>query len=371
MTFRTCAVLGSLASFGFVIAASVTGCGGSPESETEGSDQASTVSSDASKKDAGASKDSGAKADAGAGGGQATADFRAWLEANGYGSYNFPRDDVKGGSFGGKSSASETLTHTPIVFVHGNSDSALGTFVVTTGETSSLYTGFSDSVAYFTAHGYSMAELYGTTWGPADDSQTATQEHSRADVAGTRAFLEAVLAYTGADKVDVIAHSMGVTLARGAILGGTQVDNEGSYSVGSALGSKVDTFIGISAANQGLAVCFNPLFSSYATCSAKGGFYPGELDLFGQVDGLAKYLVNVNAKAGAEGSYRFAMFSLIDEVIGGGDLVYGQYTSRLEKETGELTYDTYGYGHVGVKDLTGADQYSLVTKHTSTGLTKP
>jgi triacylglycerol lipase len=369
MTSRTRAVLGCLALFGSVLA----GCGGAPESEAAGSDQASTVStvsSDASKKDAGASKDSGA-ADAGAAGGQATADFRAWLAANGYGAYNFPRDDVKGGSFGGKSSASESLTHTPIVFVHGNADSALGTGYIAEGETTSLFTGFSASVAYFTAHGYSMAELYGTTWGPADANQTANQEHSRAVIGSTRAFLEAVMAYTGSDKVDVISHSMGVTIARGAIYGGTQVDNEGSYSVGASLGSSVDTFIGISGANQGLAVCFDPLYTSYATCTAKGGFYPGVLDVFGEVDGLAKYLTNLHAKAGAEGSYRFAMFSLIDEIIGGGDLVYGQYTSRLEDETGELTYDTYGYGHVGVKDLTGAAQYSLVTKHTASGLTKP
>ena len=35
-----------------------------------------------------------------------------------------------------------------------------------------------------------------------------------------RKFIEAVIEYTKADKVNVIAHSMGVTLSRGAIKGG-------------------------------------------------------------------------------------------------------------------------------------------------------
>ena len=40
-----------------------------------------------------------------------------------------------------------------------------------------------------------------------------------------RAFIEAVLTYTKADKVDVISHSMGVTLARKAIQGGNSKDH--------------------------------------------------------------------------------------------------------------------------------------------------
>ena len=36
-----------------------------------------------------------------------------------------------------------------------------------------------------------------------------------------RKFIEAVLEYTKAEKVNVIAHSMGVTLSRGALKGGS------------------------------------------------------------------------------------------------------------------------------------------------------
>ena len=40
-----------------------------------------------------------------------TADFSSWLNANGYGSFGFERTDLEGGAFGGKSSASDVITH--------------------------------------------------------------------------------------------------------------------------------------------------------------------------------------------------------------------------------------------------------------------
>ena len=330
------------------------GCGSAPDSE-DGSNAAATTTTAGADDSADAKKKSSEN-------GQMSDDFRTWLHANGYDSYNFPRDDVAGGSFGGRTSAGQKLTHNPVVFVHGNADSALGV-----GGGSTLYTGFTASVDYFTTHGYTMAELYGTTWGNASELETANQEHSRAYVLGLRTFLQAVLAYTGASKVDVIAHSMGVTLARGAILGGKQIDSKGSYSIGASMGPSVDTFVGISGGNLGLTTCF--YFTTTDTCSAVDGFYPGT-DIFGTVSGLSTYLGKLNALAGGEGSYRYSIWSQADEVLGGEDLVWGTPTSEIPKETGEVVYDSYPYGHVGAKDLTGAVQLSLVTKHTATGLKK-
>jgi triacylglycerol lipase len=303
-----------------------------------------------------------------AAGGQLTADFRGWLTANGYGSYDFARDDVVGGSFGGRSTAGETLKHRPIVFVHGNTDSALGTGAALTGYDPSPFTGWTPTTTYFLAHGYTMAEMYGTTWGPADTNQTQDQEHTRAYVERIRTFMQAVMAYTGSSTLDVVGHSMGVTLARGAIYGGTQVDSAGSYSLGASLGSKVGTFVGISGANQGLVACYE--LPEYATCSDVDGFYPGYL-LFGAVTDLSTYMANLHKHAGTEATSRFAIFSTADELIGYGGLVYGQYTSRLEKETGEVRYDTSEYGHFGTKDETTAVQYDLITTGKATGLTKP
>lgn len=55
-----------------------------------------------------------------------TPDFMAFLNDNGYGSYGYDRSDLEGGSFGGKASKDEVLTHDPVIFIHGNSDIAVG-----------------------------------------------------------------------------------------------------------------------------------------------------------------------------------------------------------------------------------------------------
>lgn len=171
-----------------------------------------------------------------------TADFRAWLATSAYKGDDFPRDDLAGqGSFGGRTSTGQALTHDPVVFIHGNADCPLCTAV--------SQTGWSASRDYFLAHGHSNAELYATTWDTANLLD---------NVLRTRRFLQAVLAYTGAKKLDVISHSMGVTLARKAILGGQAYDEvSGTYhAVGAPLAGSTDAFVGIAGANLGLVACY-------------------------------------------------------------------------------------------------------------------
>ena len=100
-------------------------------------------------------------------------DFRNWLTANGYGSYSFARTDVPGGSYGGRLTAGQAVVNDPVIFIHGNSDSALGTGT-------SAFTGFGSSIEYFKSQGYTSAELYATTWGPANAAFSSQQYHSKA-----------------------------------------------------------------------------------------------------------------------------------------------------------------------------------------------
>ncbi len=287
----------------------------------------------------------------------ATTHFRDWLSANGYSGYDFVRADLTGGSYGGKSSGTDTVTKQPVIFIHGNSDKAVGSGVF--GQT-----GWTNSIEYFHSRGYKTSELYATTWGPANAAMSPYQYHSKQNVMKVRKFIEAVKAYTGASKVDIITHSMGVTLARKAILGGWANDaaDGGDYYVGEPLTSSVDTFVGIAGANLGLTSCYlsGP---STPTCGATNGLYPGYL-YWGSVIGRSAYLNDLRSKSGYEGAYRYSIYSTADEIIGYDGIVYGEYTSRIPGQTGEKRYTGYPYGHFNTKDLTAEVQYGMVVNHT-------
>lgn len=283
--------------------------------------------------------------------------FRSWLDAHGYGGFHFERSDLSGGSFGGKQSDTDAITHRPVIFIHGNSDRALGT--------PPNLTGWRASRDYFLLKGYSAAELYATTWGPADPARKLDQYHSRAYLTQVRAFIEAVRAYTRASKVDVIAHSMGVTLGRKAMLGGSASDllDGGSYDLGPRL-PFISTFIGIAGANQGLFGCYltGP---TTPTCGATNGFYPGyKLGFFGPY-GVSEILVDINSTRHYEANYVYSIWSTGDEIINASapldGLIYGKYTSQVPGQDGEKRYSAYS--HNQNKDLTTAVQFEMLKSH--------
>ena len=288
-----------------------------------------------------------------------SSDFRNWLSANGYSSYGFERTDVPGGSYGGRAFAGQGVVNHPVIFIHGNSDSALGTG-------SPLATGWRASIEYFKTQGYTSAELYATTWGPANAAFSSQQYHSKDYLTRLRAFITAVKTYTGASKVDVVTHSMGVTLMRKAIKGGSGNDAlaGGAYNLGGSLTSWVDTFVGIAGANRGLTACYlsGP---TTPTCGSTNGFYPGYLvGGFGPY-GVSSFLVDLAATSHYEGTYVYSMWSSADEVIGYGTIVYGTSTCRIPAQNGEKTFSGYPYGHVGVKDQTGYYQLRMVKFHST------
>lgn len=288
-----------------------------------------------------------------------SSDFRNWLTANGYGSQDFVRADVPGGSYGGRAFAGQAAVNQPVIFIHGNSDSALGTG-------SSSFTGWRASIEYFKSQGYTSAELYATTWGPANSAFSSQQYHSKANLTRLRAFVNAVKAYTGAAKVDIVTHSMGVTLMRKVVKGGAANDalDGGSYNLGSALTSSVDTFVGIAGANRGLVACYvsGP---TTPTCGSTNGFYPGYLvGGFGPY-GVSSFLVDLASASHYEGAFVYTIWSSADEVIGYGTIVYGESTCRIPAQNGEKTFSSYPYGHIGSKDQTPYYQLRMVKFHST------
>uniref|UniRef100_A0A914WTP5 Lipase n=1 Tax=Plectus sambesii TaxID=2011161 RepID=A0A914WTP5_9BILA len=284
--------------------------------------------------------------------------FQQWLQANGYASNDFIRGDLgSSGSFGGRADENQKIINQPVVFVHGNSDLALQKDAVSTYQT-----GWDQTAAFFMKEGYTAAELYATTWGPAQSSQALQQTYKCEYVLRIRRFIEAVLAYTNTSKIDIIGHSMGVALSRRAVKGGSECN------LGAALTDRVDTFLGLAGVNYGLCTC--QYAGIITTCNANDGFFPGQcgsqsicaftLQECVQTQ-YATFMQNLNEDPTKEGENIFAFWSNNDEILGQGSKAFGKVTARIPNMNGSKTYNSLK--HMDVKDKTGADQIKAVRDH--------
>lgn len=155
-----------------------------------------------------------------------------------------------------------TATHIPVIFIHGNGDEAKNWDYPSANQ--SVYD-------YFRAKGYQDCELFGVNYSSESENkspQNLYHNEKRANIIAD--FINDVLQYTGKDKVKIISHSLGVTMALHALDVGNVWD-------------KVDTFVGICGGIRGLQSCLwmgaaNPLAP---TCGSENyynnnvfGFYP-------------------------------------------------------------------------------------------------
>ncbi len=275
--------------------------------------------------------------------------FQEWLSQHPEYDADLTRLDLSGGSFGGFLEDRHSLSHKPIVFVHGNGDRAIG----------GTFGGWEKQRQRFIEVGFSNAELYATTYGPADPLFMSTYRHDVDTLKHIRQFIEAVLNYTQAPKIDVVSYSLGVTLTRKAILGGAFTDaNNQSVQLGPPLTEFVDVFVGIAGANQGLSSCYGALTPA---CSAVDGLYPGTSIGFG-ITGQANILQQLNRVSEYEGLHRYSIWSHSDEVLGFGCIVWGQNTARIPEQTGEKSYTTLS--HLDLKEQTFDVVYAM-TQHQS------
>ena len=260
-------------------------------------------------------------------------DFRNWLEKNGYDRDEFAARSRP--SFGGRSKPTDQLKNEPVIFIHGNGGSAAD---------------WREARETFLANGYQSCELYALTYddGGPDKEAAMKRYHSKRFLEQIRAFIEAVKAYTGAEKVDVISHSLGVTLARGAIKGGSQSDllEGGSYDLGRALTNEVDTFVGVAGANRGLA-----------SCALAGTMLP----ICGLTNGLSPmsaYLSRINSDPRREASNKvYSVWSSDDRIVG----PESGETTRIPGEDASVSIPDHD--HYDLIKETGHRMVKLVRDH--------
>jgi len=149
---------------------------------------------------------------------------------------------------------------TPVVFLHGNNDAPYATGCNTPGH-------IHEFAQYFLEHGYRLSELWALGYEgdqcdiPTSPTNRSSEAHSTvANVADLRDFVAAVLRYTGAKQVDVVGHSLGVTLTR------EWMREDDSYGL-------VRTLVAVDGPNHGIINC-SPSPQNYYALDASGGFNP-------------------------------------------------------------------------------------------------
>ena len=150
---------------------------------------------------------------------------------------------------------------TPVIFLHGNNDTPFPTAC------NPFYGSVHDFAQFFEAHGYSASELWALGYQGdqcdllADQTKRSGVAHSTAaNVPDLRAFVHAVLDYTGARQVDIVAHSLGVTLTR------AWLREDRAYRL-------VRRFVAIDGPNHGIVNC-SPSPANFWQLAALGGFTP-------------------------------------------------------------------------------------------------
>lgn len=166
--------------------------------------------------------------------------------------------------FGGFGGGDCTAEKTPVVFVHGNGDKAINW-------DSPIEDGVGDFAAPLRSvydelrhRGYNACELFGVTYLDEQERQAAGRNYHRpAKYEILKQFVDAVKAYTGKDRVDVVAHSLGVSMTLATLKYYDAWDS-------------VRRFVNIAGGIRGLNSCLyvgyaNPLAT---TCGSQNAFNP-------------------------------------------------------------------------------------------------
>ncbi len=189
---------------------------------------------------------------------------------------------------------------------------------------------WNNTVNTLKSRGYLAAQLFLPNWG--SKTNAGSNDHSAANTAVVKSSLLAAAAASCTGKIDVIGHSMGVTLAMKAI-------NELAYA------GRVNSFVSVAGAQHGLNSCgVYPFNVASTTCGANGLSINSPL------------IDSVRGKR--YGTKMYSIKSWIDELVCiGSCYVYGWHTSNIDMQN--ASYD-YSLGHFGLITSTTSRQSDLL-----------
>ncbi|TQV75181.1 lipase [Aliikangiella marina] len=190
---------------------------------------------------------------------------------------------------------------------------------------------FDDTYNLLRSKGYATNEIFRPNWG--SKFCVACNNHSGSEETPVRNSINAAISGSCTGKIDVIGHSMGVTLAAKQIL-----------TMGVV--SKVDTFVGIAGGYRGLWSCGTyPFNVPNSTCGSQGL-------------SVNSPLVN-SLKGRILANKTYSIKSWVDQVVCSTGIctVGGRHTSQIDTENATFTYS---YGHFGLLTKTENKQYELI-----------
>jgi hypothetical protein len=233
------------------------------------------------------------------------------------------------------------VAHTPVIFLHGNNDTPFATACNRLGH-------IHDFAQYFLDRGYRPSELWGLGYQGnqcdviADPTQRSGVAHSTlANVPDLRAFVEAVLAYTRASQVDIVAHSLGVTLAR------EWMRQDNAYPLVRAL-------VAVDGPNHGIINC-SPSPLNYWQAPSLGGFTPDSAICEEYGSDHTPLLINLNAGDETPGPTRYLVILNVDV-----DFVYISAQDGVLPPVPALDRDGHVHDFSASARLAGAKTVELV-----------
>jgi pimeloyl-ACP methyl ester carboxylesterase len=247
----------------------------------------------------------------------------------------------------------------PVIFIHGNNDTPFKTECNPFGRIQAF-------AQFFLDQGYQPSELWALGY-QGDQCDLKQDNTHRSGIAHTtavavpmlRQFVQAVLDFTGAKRVDIVAHSLGVTVAREWML------QDNAYR-------KVRALVAIDGPNHGIVDC-SPSLANFYQLPSNGGFTPNSAlcDEYGSDH--TPLLTVLNAAGETPGPTRYLV---IRNKPGTPDFVYSDLADGAflavpaEDRDGNLHDFTASAGLAGADtvDLVGQGQFDPILSSAHLGI---